>query len=173
MLQARFQTALSTTRCLIVVRRWPDCGAIVLCRVPGGHCWQACDSGVDGAVLLCRCCLLRLPPHTAAREVWHRWCALRFPCKPSTFMMYNRPCSFYPLTCARAGFGLDWSSRCGVNTTCADRKAVYSCVNLPDTLVFATAGSRFGDLCTWLWCGPCALCQVRPSMLSNSPPWMR
>jgi hypothetical protein len=24
----------------------------------------------------------------------------------------------------------------------------------------SSAGTRFGDFCTWLWCGPCALCQV-------------
>ena len=46
-------------------------------------------------------------------------------------------------------------------------------VTWPDSSIVATAGSRFGDLCTWLWCGPCALCQVRPSGLSNSSPCMR
>jgi hypothetical protein len=36
-----------------------------------------------------------------------------------------------------------------------------------------SAGTRFGDFCTWLWCGPCALCQVGHLLactLLNVPP---
>ena len=30
------------------------------------------------------------------------------------------------------------------------------------------AGSRMGDLCTWLWCSPCALCQETRTLWANN-----
>jgi len=33
---------------------------------------------------------------------------------------------------------------------------------------FGIAGTRFGDFCTWLWCGPCALCQETRTLWTNN-----
>ena len=59
-------------------------------RVSGRNCRQARRGCVDGAVLPCRRGLLRVPPHPAAREVWHRWCvspaALGLPGQPALVM---------------------------------------------------------------------------------------